>query len=170
MIEEQARVVSVDDGFADVAIGRRSSCGSCEARSGCGTSLLASVFPRRQLRLRLANAIGALPGDLVVVGLDEGHLQRGSLLLYAVPLAGLLLGATGGEVLLTRLGGTQELGGILGGLLGLIIALGYVRARSVRDEQGDDRGVRLLRVAHRSHGLVSEYPGPSPRTSAGLKE
>jgi sigma-E factor negative regulatory protein RseC len=173
VIEEQARVVSVDNnGLAEVAIVRQPACGSCAAKSGCGTSLLASIFPQRSLRLQLANSIGARPGDLVVVGLDEGHLQRGSLLLYAVPLAGLLVGAVAGENLLLRLGGSGELGGVVGGLLGVIIALGFVRERSRMGRQGGDPGVRLLRLAHHpSQSPVSAVlPDPAPRTNAGLRE
>lgn len=168
MIEEQATVVSVDGEMAELAIARRNACGSCTAKGGCGTSLLSSLFPQRQLRLRLANTVGARPGDRVVLGLDEGQLQRGSLLLYAVPLLGLLLGAIGGENLLLYLGGPQELGGVAGGLLGLIAGLSVVRERGRQARLGGDLGVRLLRVMHRSQESLSvRLADPATRTKAG---
>jgi sigma-E factor negative regulatory protein RseC len=171
VIQEQARVVAVDGGIVEVVVGRQSACGSCAAKGGCGTSLLAAWFPRRELRFALPNAVGALPGDTVVLGLDERQLQRGSLLLYALPLGGLLLGAIGGEGLFAANAWPGELGGIAGGLLGLIAALWWVRMRSLQANSGRDPGVRLLRVAHRSTGLASAgIIDPSVYRRAGQSE
>jgi sigma-E factor negative regulatory protein RseC len=163
MIEAEAEVVAVRAGQAEVRTLRQSSCGSCAAKSGCGTSLIAAWFPQRELRFLLANDIGASPGDRVVVGLEEGRLQRGSLLLYAVPLAGLLGGALAGDGLLQRLRAETELGAILGGLLGLFGALWFVRrqARAAAPAGQDD--VRLLRVVPNQPGLRVQVPAALSR-------
>jgi sigma-E factor negative regulatory protein RseC len=145
MIEAEARVVTADREYAEVVTLRQSACGSCAASKGCGTSLIAAWFPQRELRFRLRNDIGVNSGDRVVLGLDEADLQRGSLLLYAVPLAGLLGGAIAGDQLLPVLGLSAELGAVGGGLLGLIGALRIVRNRSVAALDGGHAGVRLLR-------------------------
>ena len=149
MIEEQAQVVRVSDGFAEIVTLRRDACGSCAAKDGCGTSLLAAWFPRRQFSFLVKNDIAAVAGDEVIVGLDEGQLQRGSLLLYAVPLAGLLLGAILGERAFAGLGLSSELGSVVLGLSGLIVALMLVRRTASKALIGGEAGDRLLRLARR---------------------
>jgi sigma-E factor negative regulatory protein RseC len=100
MIEETGQVVKVgDDGFVWVETRRPSSCGACAERQGCGTSVLASVLGQRQAPVRVMNSIGAVPGDQVVIGVSESGLLRGSLAVYAVPIAGLLIGALAGQYL-----------------------------------------------------------------------
>lgn len=161
MIEEQASVVAVADGMAEVATLRRSACGSCNAKSGCGTSILAAWFPQRQLTFRLPNQVGARPGDTVVVGLDEARLQRASVLLYGLPLLGLLAGAVIGEAIVGHLAASAELGAVSGGLFGLTAALVFVRNHSVANLRRRGNGVQLLRVV--GHSLDF-----SPRTLGGV--
>ena len=156
MIEEQARVVAIADDEAEVATMRHSACGGCEAKNGCGTSLLAAWVPRRQLTFRLRNGIDARVGDTVIVGLNEGALQRSSLLLYGLPLIGLLAGAIAGEQLAAWLGWASELGGVVGGLFGLIAALRVARSKSERRVRSGENAVRLLRIA--SHAVSVSLP------------
>lgn len=127
MIEQEARVTAVQGDQAQVSIVSQSACGGCAAKSGCGTSVIASLFPQRQQQLRVTNSHHAKPGDRVLIGLPESGLQRASLLLYGVPLLGLLGGALAGQ----HWGGS-ELQSILGGLLGASIGLWFVRWRSAR--------------------------------------
>ena len=127
MIEQQAQVTALDGDHALVVIVRQNACGSCAAKSGCGTSVIASLFPQRQQQLRVANTVQAGAGDQVLIGLSESGLQRASLLLYGVPLLGLLAGA-----LLGQLWGGSEPRSILGGLLGASLGLWIVRWRSRR--------------------------------------
>lgn len=165
VIEETARVASIDGDTVEVVTERRSACGSCAAQKGCGTSLLAAWFPQRQLRFRVHNAVGARVGDRVVVGLDEAYLQRGALLLYAVPLAGLLLGSIAGDFVLGAGGLHPEPGAIGGGLLGLFAALRFVRRN--RLEPAGGHAIRLLRLAQPSipvtPGLLVPGPGYASR-------
>ena len=128
MIEESALVVACDDGFAIVETQSRAACGSCSAGSGCSTSVLAGLFKRKQNRLRVLNPIQAVPGQRVVIGLRERALVSSSLMVYLVPLVCLLLGAIAmREAALHWAWPSAELGGIVGGLLGLI--LGFVPLR-----------------------------------------
>ena len=139
-------MAAVDRELAEIIVKKQSACGACEVRSGCGTSLLANWLPRRRLVFHLKNDIGAKPGDTVVLGLDETLLQRGSLLLYALPVAGLLMGAVAGEAFFPLLGLSAELGAVLTGLFGVTAALAQVRRIASNSMQGGDGGVRLLRV------------------------
>ena len=153
MIEEEASVSRVSAGLAEIVTERRGACGACSAKHGCGTSLLATWLPQRRLSFRIPNEIGARVGDRVVVGLDEGALQRGSLLLYAAPLGGLLSGAIIGEGIFPRVGWSSELGAVLLGLLGLTLALGLVRRIAAGQEASGRNGIRLLRFANRSRSF-----------------
>lgn len=150
MIEETAQILEVHGDAVEIVTQRHSACGSCSAKAGCGTSLIAAWFPQRQLRMRLQNTIGARKGDSVVVGLDEALLQRGAMRLYALPLAGLLVGAVAGDRVAPLFGIHAELGAVLLGLLGLTATLFVARHISAGAPAGAGLGVKLLRVAHRS--------------------
>ena len=169
MIEELAKVIDIDGEFAVVVAERQSACGGCTARAGCGTTWLAALLPRRRHCLSIRNDIGAQTGDTVILGLEEKLLQRSSLLLYAVPLIGLLAGAMLGEGASTAFGISAELGSIVAGLMGLSAALMFVRRRTTGD--GGQQEVRLLRVEHR---LTAIAPGdirlPEVQVLPGLRE
>lgn len=170
MIEEQARVVRLNGDLAEILIQKQSACGSCTAKSGCGTSLLANWFPQRRLTLRLDNRINAQAGDMVVLGLDEATLQRSSLMLYALPLAGLLLAAIAGEWAFGFLGLPKELGAVLSGLLGLTAALLYVRGKSRAIIRRGDGGVRLLRLARTTASFAAPSIGNNQTDSFGTNK
>ena len=138
MIEENGQVVKVDeDGFVWVETQRPGACGACADRQGCGTSVLAGVLGQRRSPVRVINSIDAVAGDRVVIGVSESGLLRGSLAIYAVPLAGLFLGALTGHWLGD--GGTHRyadlwelLGAAAGFAAGLVWLKQFSRA-SARD-------------------------------------
>jgi len=137
MIEEQAVVVVVDGDQAEVETQRRSACGDCSAKSGCGSAIFSSVFGKRRSRIRVLNRIHAQPGEQVVIGLSEAPFLRAAFALYAVPLLGMIGGALVGEWLAQRsASGSLELGSLVGGLSGLLLAFGWLR-RFARRSQND---------------------------------
>lgn len=167
MIEEQARVLAVQADTATVAVERRSACGNCSASGGCGTAVLATWLPNRRLIVRVADAIGVTPGDLVVIGLDEQQFQRIALRLYATPLLGLMIGALLGQTVGPFLGLSPELGSILLGLSGMLAALHWVRRRNSDTGAREGGGVQLLRVVTHApferHSLTVAAPAPLQR-------
>ncbi len=142
MIEEIATVIKTEGETMSVEIQRQSSCGACSVKSGCGTNLIASLFGKRRAMLSLPNTIHARPGDRVVLGIRENDLVKGSIRLYLLPLAGLLLGALAGHLL----AGT-ELFSIAGGLLGMFAVLQGLKFRQVAPD---------IRVLRREHALNIE--------------
>lgn len=124
MIEEPAVVVETGDGYAWVETRRRSACGACSASDGCGTAALAKVWGERRMRVQAISSLLLRPGDAVIVGLAEGVLVRGSLLVYLLPLALLLAGALLGQA---AFAGAGEEPVILAGAVGL--GLGFLAAR-----------------------------------------
>lgn len=125
MMEENARVVDVQPGFVWVETERKSTC---SLNNGCGSAVLAKVLGARRTRIRALNALSAEVGDEVVLGLAEAALIRGSLVLYALPLLALFLGALAGESVsrLLRLA-SGEAGTIVFALAGL--AAGFYGVR-----------------------------------------
>lgn len=143
MLEQDGIVISVSEGMAEVSVTPQSACGSCSAKSGCGTSLVASLFPERSSRFTVRNRLGAKTGEQVVIGLHESALQSASLVLYLIPLAGLIFGAMGGIYLSEHiLRGPSELLSILLGFAGMgagFILVKYLgqHARGLSDYQAE---------------------------------
>ena len=126
MIEESGIVVEAGDGYAWVETRRRSACGACSASEGCGTATLAKVWGDQRTRVRAIATLPLRPGDAVIVGLAEGALLRGSLLIYLLPIVLLLAGALLGQA---AFAGAGEEPVILSGAVGL--GLGFLAARVV---------------------------------------
>jgi len=128
MIEESGRVVAVEGDFAWIESERTSACSGCAVRKGCGTSAIAKVFGQRRMRLQVLNRIHARVGDTVVVGISESGLVRGSLAVYAAPLAGLFAGALAGYFAGKQLlASGSDLMAIGGALAGFSAALFWLR-------------------------------------------
>jgi len=156
MIEEDGQVVKVEnDGSVWVETRRQSTCGACAVRQGCGTSALAKVLGRRQAPVRVINSIGAVAGDRVVIGVSESGLLRGSLAVYAVPLAGLFIGALSGHYL----GGSgaqrvTDLWALLGAAAGFTAGLAWLK----RFSQATRRDGRYQPVILRRQAPVPVRP------------
>lgn len=149
MIEESAIVTATREEFALVETERQTSCGSCEAKSSCGTSALAKVFGNRRNIVEVLNPIGAVPGDRVIVGLDESALTRVSFLFYILPLISLLFGAFFGQWLaeVFNFQSTEPLS-IICGLLGLATGLYWLKGFVSRNQNNRSIQAVILRQAN----------------------
>jgi len=131
MIEESAKIVGVIEDFAWVETQRKSTCGSCQVNKGCGTSLLSNVLGQKRTRLKVRNPEGYQAGDQVVLGLEEGALVKGSLLLYSLPLLFMFVSAILGYSLFFLYELTYSEGyKILFSFAGLIFGFWFVAKRS----------------------------------------
>jgi sigma-E factor negative regulatory protein RseC len=137
MLEETAQVVRINGNEVWVETQRRSSCSSCSAEKGCGTATLSKVLGNRRNVVRVLSAMPLRVGDLVVIGIREQALVRGSLAVYAVPILLLLLGGLIGE-----LGAEQfiwenaEFASVTLGISGLIAGLVWLKrfTRRIRND------------------------------------
>ena len=150
MIEEEGVVREVEGEYARVETIRKTSCGSCNVKGTCGTSLIASVFPQRTALLKVANPEGAKIGDRVVLGLDESLLQRTSVLVYGLPMLTFIGGSVLGHYIFAT-----ELMSILGGLSGLLAGLFVVRLRTANVRKLTQSEARILRKQSISVGFVT---------------
>ncbi len=138
MIEEQARVVAIDGTYAEVEAERGSSCGSCAARSSCGTSTLSRFLGSRTARIRLENRLGAECGDRVVIGVPEQALPKASFLVYILPLLTLLSAAMLGEWIAAAASiAERELFSVIGGGFGLWAGIRFARHLTSRTAQNN---------------------------------
>lgn len=148
MIEETGVIVSVRGEMAEVEGQRRSTCGSCAANGACGTSLIDRYLGRKRSLVWAQNAIGAGPGDRVILGLPEGALLKVSFVAYLVPLLALIGGGAIGDYVAGMLApGYVRALSVSGGLSALAAALWWLGVFS-REKLSDDRyRPRILRRA-----------------------
>lgn len=119
MIEEQAQVVEVRGAQLVLQAQTQSACGSCSASKGCGTSVLSKVIGRKFTRFHAENSIDAEVGDTVVVGISEDALLKGSLVMYVIPVLGMLVFALAADYLLAALIDHRDLAIAGSGIMGL---------------------------------------------------
>ena len=147
-IEEQGEVVAVDGYTARVRVQRRSTCGSCSARSGCGSGVLSDVLGRKPIELQVGHGGDLQAGDTVTLGIRDGALVSGALMMYLLPLAG-LIGVPALAMVLFPAAGEGVL--LLVGIAGLALSLLGVR-RWMRRQDAAFRPIVLAR--HPARGVV----------------
>ncbi|MFO7706520.1 MAG: SoxR reducing system RseC family protein [Halopseudomonas sp.] len=142
MIEEQGRVVSCEPGAAWVETVRRSTCGSCQARAGCGQALLQRLGAgARQGYIRVLSDQPLQVGDQVLIGLPENAVVNASLCMYMLPLVGLFSAAVVADN-----AGLTEPWIILFAFVGLASGFAGVRWYAWRQRSNPDLQARILRV------------------------
>ncbi len=142
MIEESATVVELDGQYAVVETIRKSTCGSCEAKTSCGTAVLSKVVGNRANRMRLRNTIHAQVGDTIILGLHERALLQTSFLFYLTPLFSCFLFALLGRFIDDGVG---EVATISFSLVGLLSGLAFVKWLSIKLELDSRYQAVLLR-------------------------
>lgn len=157
MIEESAIVVELDGEYAVVETIRKSTCGSCEAKTSCGTAALAKVVGNRANHMHLRNTIHARVGDSVILGLHERALLQTSFLFYLTPLFSCFLFALLGRSIDNGVG---EVATISLALIGLLSGLAFVKWLSIKLELDSRYQAVLLR-----HDLSSQVVDFNPAHS-----
>ncbi len=124
LLVETGRVVSIEQDCLWIETIQKSACQSCSARSGCGQHVLSSLVERSSYLRVLLN--GRNPddfhrGSIVKIGVPADVIAKGALIVYLLPLVGMLLGAVLGQVWLAH-----DNFAVLLGLLGFIGGGGVV--------------------------------------------
>lgn len=91
MLEETVKVIAVAGQTAWVEALANASCGGCT--QACASSALFKHLSQRRTPLAVRCASTVRAGDLLVIGVEERALLWASLLVYVLPLVGLLVGA-----------------------------------------------------------------------------
>jgi sigma-E factor negative regulatory protein RseC len=122
MIEEHAVITELADGQATLEIERKTACGLCGQKRGCGNSTWGKLLGHKTQALRAENCISAHVGDSVVVGIDERGMLISVLILYGIPLVGLLLATILADMIFAN-----ELYVALSAALGLLLAFLFAK-------------------------------------------
>jgi sigma-E factor negative regulatory protein RseC len=123
----------------------KSTCGSCEAQSNCGTGAIAKVFAskRESLRFRLNDMVEV--GQKVSLGIPEENLLKASAMVYCLPLFALILSALVGQSVFPLLGLIAEGWLILFSGICSYLTFRFVRRFLSNSDQGEFHP-RILKV------------------------
>lgn len=130
MIEETGLVVALDGDFAYVETERKTSCQSCSVNKGCGTHTLSKVLGQKATRVKALNPLGIGINEIVVVGLDEDALVKGSLAVYSIPVISMLLFALVAQWLVGSAEGEGWI--VLSALFGLMLGFYWLKGFSAK--------------------------------------
>jgi len=126
-IVEPGRIVAIEAGAAWVETQRNSTCSSCSAQKACGHGLINANSNRGSHRVLVTLDEGDnsryVVDEVVELTIDEAQLVRAALLMYLLPLLGLLAGASLGAAV-----GPGDLSAVIGAMAGFVLAL-YVVSR-----------------------------------------
>lgn len=142
MIEEQGRIVAVESDCLWVETVEKSTCGSCAAEKGCGTSTLSKYLGKTNfIRVLLEGRESKhyAVGDSVTIGIPEDVLVKSSLFVYLLPLVMMVFGAILGEAWFVT-----DLATLIGLVVGL--GLGAVIVRVHAFLHRDDRRVQPILI------------------------
>ena len=115
----------------------KSTCGSCEAQSNCGTGAIAKAIANKQetLRFRLNEIVEV--GQKVSLGIPEENLLKASALVYCLPLFALILAALVGQEILPLLGLFAEFWLIIFCAASAYLTFRFVRRYLSQSDQGE---------------------------------
>lgn len=126
---ERGTVIAARHGAVDVRVQAGKACENCSACCRVDKDGVTIENAR--------DAFGSSVGDMVEVEIPEGADARAGVLVFVLPVVGMLVGYGVGATLATVLGGVPDLGGAIGAVSAIAIALVIVRlrGRSTPDER-----------------------------------
>lgn len=122
MIATTARVVSANNGIAQVESTEKSGCGGCASREACGVSGLGKYFSHKRKTIPVRCDANVRAGDELQLSMEEGELLKAGLLAYLLPSVLALTGAG-----IATAFGLGDVGAALGAANGM--ALGFLLGR-----------------------------------------
>lgn len=166
MIEEYAIVTEVTESFAVLEIERRTACGLCGQKRGCGNATWGKLLGHRQHGFRAKNPINAHAGDSVVVGVDERAMLSSVFYLYIVPLIAMFIAAILADTFFDA-----ELYVVLAAMLGLLLGFVWVKGFLVGyGEVKNSRGTQYEPVILRLANKVAESGNASSASCKGAND
>jgi len=90
MLQEIAIVAEIVDDIAVVHTENKLACSSCQISNSCGNGIVEKYLSGKIFSSEIPNILHAKIGDKVVIEIKKSSITRASLLVYFVPLFGLL--------------------------------------------------------------------------------
>lgn len=126
-MEQCGVIVGLDDGNAIVSVKRDTACGKCKV---CPSD------SQEDILIKIPNDKNGKPGDIVGIDMEPSKLLQAAVIVYFIPLVGLILGVLTGIGIAPELNLDSELSGVAGGILftlftffGIKLAEPYFRKR-----------------------------------------
>lgn len=79
---------------------QQTSCSSCSSQKSCGTGVVSKALGNKTLSWHLTTAQQVKVGQVVEIGFPESSLIYSAMIVYLLPLCGLILGALIGHFFL----------------------------------------------------------------------
>jgi sigma-E factor negative regulatory protein RseC len=124
---------------AIVTVRQRSACASCGSRGDCEIS-------GNQAHIEVLNDINAKAGDQVEISIPEGTILKLSLLVYFLPIIGLLIGAFAGDAIAEKLQIEVTIPAILGGVVVMGATFFFLRRLDRSSDQSKKYQPRVKRI------------------------
>jgi sigma-E factor negative regulatory protein RseC len=118
MIEQQATVITDEQGKTWLETERKSTCSQCSAKKTCGTGLLSEHVGQRFSRIASVSDESLKQGQKVNVAIPERVLLAGAFRVYLLPLFFMLAAAVLARVLFAN-----SLIEVVAGAAGLVLGL-----------------------------------------------
>lgn len=124
MLREWATVIDWQRGVATLRCEQRAGCSSCQSSATCGTRVLNKLGPQVIHDLKIPVEQPLSIGQRVELGIPESGVLLSAMLVYIVPLLGILLFSSlfyffiGSDI-------ASIIGALVGGLAGFFVARFY---------------------------------------------
>lgn len=118
---ERGTVIAVRTGGVDVRVQGGKACENCSACCRVDKDGVTIENAR--------NTAGAVMGDTVDVEIPEGADTRAGILVFVLPVIGILVGYAAGAWMASALGGVPDTGGAIGAVSAIGVALLVLRLR-----------------------------------------
>lgn len=141
MMKEQAMVTGLDGCWAIVQMQRKNTCSHCELNKGCGTGAIGKLLGHRSKPIRIKNEYALAPGDNIVLGLPDRVFLKASLLIYGLPLLGLIVAGMLAQVIF----GESELLSLVFAVVGFLAGL-QISASLAQNQYAEQLSPRILKV------------------------
>ena len=114
MIEQQGRVVEIEEGLVWVSYVRQTACQSCKSEAVCGNSYLEKWASGRITHIPALTSLDLRIGDDVIIGIAENAVLKASVFVYALPILLMVFGCYVGNLF-----SGNDLGAGIGGGVGM---------------------------------------------------
>ncbi len=131
-MKQTGMIIDKKENMATLKMQRHSACGSC---GGCGMGK-----EKGNIMIEALNKIDADIGDFVEVDIEAPNLLKGAFIAYVIPLAFLLGGMLGGNVVLKGIqyNGNIEMGSALIGLILMAITFLIIKINEPKLKKSEE--------------------------------
>jgi sigma-E factor negative regulatory protein RseC len=147
----------IDDEMAQVATDRKNACSGCSSSNNCRSCLSNS---KMVMMSKALNSAGAKEGDLVDISLKSSMVFKGAMVMYLIPIAGLLTGAVTGASVRGILGIEETISSIIFGIGGLCLGFAIVAFISKWMSANNRLTPTISRIIKPKKGASPSYLNP----------